>query len=172
MAPEIYWVRDIEPLRLAIMPRPRAGDWLPDEVAGWHSSGVSIVVSLLEDHEARELDLLNEQKLCEEQGINFISYPISDRGVPNSHQEARELVQALIGQLRSGAALAIHCRAGIGRSSLIAGCVLSLLGITPDEAFRMLSRARGTQVPDTQTQKEWLAMFSHALAATPHDLLE
>jgi hypothetical protein len=33
---------------LAIMARPRAGDWLDGEIAGWRAQGIGVIVSLLE----------------------------------------------------------------------------------------------------------------------------
>jgi hypothetical protein len=35
MRPEVYWIDMRGSARLAIMPRPRAGDRLGDEIAGW-----------------------------------------------------------------------------------------------------------------------------------------
>jgi protein-tyrosine phosphatase len=160
ITPDIYWIRDIEPLKLAIMPRPRAGDWLVDEITGWHNAGIAIVVSLLEDWEVRDLDLLKERGLCESYDITYISYPIPDRGVPKSISETRVFARELVNQLRLGFGIAIHCRAGIGRSSVIAGCILSILGFEPKEAIRVLTRARKVPVPDTQIQEEWLDTFS------------
>jgi hypothetical protein len=40
------------PGRLAIVPRPRGGDWLADEVARLKAAGVDILVSMLEPAEA------------------------------------------------------------------------------------------------------------------------
>src|SRR5438874_882122 len=39
MRAEIYPIAGVPFGRLAIMPRPRAGDWLPDEVASWRGAG-------------------------------------------------------------------------------------------------------------------------------------
>ena len=35
MTSDLYWVESPTPGRLAVFARPRGGDWLPDEVAGW-----------------------------------------------------------------------------------------------------------------------------------------
>jgi protein-tyrosine phosphatase len=43
---------------------------------------------------------------------------------------------------------------GIGRSALIAACLLKSQGIGVDEAFAMIARARGFSVPDTEEQRE------------------
>ena len=37
--------------RLAIVPRPRGGDWLEDQVRGWRALGIGVVVSLLVSQE-------------------------------------------------------------------------------------------------------------------------
>ena len=112
--PEIYWVREIEPLRLGIMARPRAGEWLPDEIAGWKSVDVSTVVSLLQPYEVHELGLEDEPTLCAAAEIEFVSFPIPDRGVPAQAQDFLALAERLAVDIRAGSTVAAHCRAGIG----------------------------------------------------------
>jgi hypothetical protein len=34
--------------RLTMVPRPRAGDWLGDEIAPWRAEGIDLMLSLLE----------------------------------------------------------------------------------------------------------------------------
>jgi protein-tyrosine phosphatase len=159
LQPDVYWLRELEGVRLALMPRPRSGEWLADEIAGWNRLGVQTVVSLLEPQEVRDLDLGDEQSLCLDANLHFISFPIPDRGVPNNSVDFTNLIAALEQRLRSGESVAVHCRAGIGRSGLLGACVLSAFGIDPDSAFRMLSRARGVTVPDTDAQVIWVHEF-------------
>jgi hypothetical protein len=163
LQPDIYWLREIECTRLAIMPRPRAGEWLSDELSGLRKIGVDIVVSLLEADESRELGLEGEALLCSAAGIKFVSFPIPDCGVPNDRVLFAPLVDGIVCHLRSGDSVAIHCRAGIGRSGLLAGCVLGSMGIAADQALAMLSRARGVAVPDTDAQADWVRDFVRAL---------
>jgi len=47
MRPQVYWINLPMAGRLAIMARPRAGDWLDDEISGWRVQGIDTVVSLL-----------------------------------------------------------------------------------------------------------------------------
>jgi len=162
--PAIFWVRAVEPLRIALMPRPRAGDWLAHEVSGWRSAGVETVVSLLESSEIDELALSDEPRECQARDIEFISFPIPDYGVPSSLRDARVLAERLSARVRSGKAVAIHCRAGIGRSGLVAACVLLDLGIPLTEVFPMLIRARGLPVPATSGQVEWVVAYARAWA--------
>jgi protein-tyrosine phosphatase len=166
MRPQIYWI-DLPIIgRLAIMPRPRAGDWLDDEVSGWRVEGIDIVVSLLEAEEVNELGLHKEAGLCRDYGMEFISFPIPDRGVPRSGQKAAALSRTLAARLGEGNAAAIHCRAGIGRSSLIAACTLICSGSDPEIAFDAISKARGLRVPDTSEQREWVTAFRDMFATS------
>jgi protein-tyrosine phosphatase len=159
MRPSIYWLDVPKAWRLAIMPRPRAGDWLLDEVAGWRAERIDIVVSLLEQHEVVELELHQEPESCRAASIEFVSFPIPDRGAPASMRETEQLVRRLSAAAADGQAVAIHCRAGIGRSSLIAACILVRNGYDAGSAFEVIAKARGVEVPDTQAQRAWVATF-------------
>jgi protein-tyrosine phosphatase len=156
--PQIHWLR-------ALMPRPRAGDWLLDEIAGWRRAGLDLVISLLEAGEISELGLSEEARLCEDAGMAFHSFPIPDRGVPTSIHDTTALTEELAIQIKAGKAVGIHCRAGIGRTSLVAGCVLVRLGYAPADIIPMLSQARGLKVPDTEEQAQWLRVFARTCVA-------
>ena len=64
MRSNIHWIEVPLAGRLAIVPRPRSGDWLNDEIAGWKAEGVDLVVSLLESEEVAELNLHSEAGLA------------------------------------------------------------------------------------------------------------
>ena len=141
------------------MPRPRAAEWLQDEVQGWSENDVSVVVSLLEGEEIYDLGLAEEANLCRFADIEFLSFPIPDRGVPPDASAARGLADRLLTFAQEGKAVAIHCRAGIGRSSLVAAMTLILSGLTANEALEAIGAARGLDVPDTDEQRRWLIKF-------------
>ena len=159
MRAELYWICKVGAGRLATMPRPRGGDWLSAELRSLREQGVDIVLSLLRSEEEVELDIVEEKSLCAENELVFRSFPIVDRAVPESRPAVLELANSLLQELQSGKNVAIHCRAGIGRASLIAACVLKLHGVDVDEAFEMISRARGFAVPDTPDQHRWVKTF-------------
>ncbi|MBC7989881.1 MAG: dual specificity protein phosphatase family protein [Luteimonas sp.] len=160
----LFWVAGIEPHRLALSPRPRGGEDLRAEVVGWKNAGVGIVVSLLEATEVRELELREEPSLCRELGLAFHSFPIRDRGAPESVRELSALIAELHRQLLAGTAIAIHCRAGIGRTGLVAGSLLRRLGFPTSEVFHLLSRSRGVAVPDTEAQVQWVEKYARSSA--------
>jgi len=164
MRPDVFWIHAPLVGRLAIMPRPRAGEWLDDEIIGWQTEGIDTVVSLLEHAEISELGLEREAELSPEHGMEFISLPIPDRGLPASLRDATALAQTVALQVGEGKSVAIHCRAGIGRSSLIAAGVLICSGLRADNALQLISIARGIDVPDTDAQRDWVITFGEATA--------
>ena len=152
----MYWIQNQNNLRLAIVPRPRGSDWLPDEAQALRRAGIDILVSLLTEPEARELGLEHEQEACDAEGITFMAFPIPDRGVPASQQSFRLLIDRLRRELLAGRSLGIHCRQSIGRSSLLAAALLCSFGSSPDAAFAQIERSRGCSVPDTEEQRVWV----------------
>ena len=155
-----YWIAGPWPGHLAIVPRPRGGDWLEEEVRSWQEAGLEVVVSLLTPDENTELELHQEELLCRARGIQFYAYPIQDRGVPTSRKATTDLVQNLEEALEEGKSVAVHCRQGIGRSSLITALLLVSAGIGPEAALAQISQARGCVVPDTLEQSNWIKSFA------------
>jgi protein-tyrosine phosphatase len=145
------------------MPRPRGGDWLEDEIQSWRRSGVAAVVSLLTPDEIADLSLAEEAGLCRSNGIQFFSFPITDRGTPSSQAAFSDLMMKLAELLADGKSIAIHCRQGIGRAALVALCLLVLSGIQLETAIQRVSASRGCPVPETPEQKRWIADFAKSL---------
>jgi protein-tyrosine phosphatase len=156
MQPIFYNVDTIGSGFLAIMARPRANDWAEEEFAGFADAGIRRILSLLEVHEEYALGLEQEAQLCNDASIGFDSFPIPDRGVPSNKNALSKLSRQIYLDVTGGNSTAIHCRAGIGRSSLVAAAVLLHAGVTPDEAFARIREARGLEVPDTPEQVQWL----------------
>ncbi len=156
MQAKIYPIVECENGRLSILARPRGGDWLEEEVTSWRKQRIDVVVSLLERTEVEDLNLELEEAICTRTGIEFISFPIADRGVPNSHEKTIELANELLTKLFEGKSIGFHCRMGIGRSGLIVACVLVASGVTPEIAWQTIEKARGCSVPDTDEQRLWV----------------
>ena len=170
MRAELYWIDCPWPGRLAVMPRPRGGDWLEDEIQGWRRAGVEVIVSLLTPEEEAELELTAEADLCRAAGIEYATFPIADRGVPESTSAFAELVSAAAGQLAAGKTVAIHCRQGIGRAALVAIGALVWSGVEPAAATQRVTAARGRPVPETADQVQWIASFAGSLPPNRHSL--
>jgi len=155
-----YVINGPWPGKLAIIPRPRGGDWLEDEVRALKNGGFQIVVSMLAPEEDEELGLTHEARIVRDHGLRFYNYSIPDLGVPTSRESAREFLETLHRELFAGRKIAVHCRGSIGRSGLVASSLLVLSGIDPADAFREVSIARGVSAPETEEQREWVVTLA------------
>lgn len=161
---KVYWIATGQgSLRIGTMARPRGGDWLADEVADLRRQGVGVLVSALTADEVRELDLTAEPATYAAAGIRFVSLPIPDRQVPESSRALLARLRPLCASLVPGEAVAVHCRAGIGRSSLLAGAILCCSGWSAADAWPAIASARGLSVPDTEEQRAWLHQFAEVI---------
>jgi protein-tyrosine phosphatase len=159
----IFWIDGIAVGRLGIVPRPRGEEWLEDEIASITSSGVDVLVSLLERAEVAELGLREEKRLCESASIIFQSFPIRDRGVPESPREMLAFARSLLKLMHNGKNIAVHCRQSVGRSALLAATVLVVAGLATEKAFTAVEAARGCPVPDTDEQRLWVSRLEQIL---------
>jgi len=158
-ADEVLWVEGDPAIKLAIVLCPRGDDWLRDDLQYVKQSGVGTLVSLLEPDEAIWLGLGEEQKLAEEVGLNFLSYPIRDVHVPSDITSFRAFVTALAGRLRAGEEIGLHCRGSIGRAPTVAACTLIHLGWKARDALAAIQAARGSTIPDTDEQLRWILNY-------------
>jgi len=155
---------------LAVMAHPaREGDAVTI-IRDLAAQGVRQVVSLLDADEARELGLENEAELVHEQSMDFVSFPIPDMGLPRSVDDFAGLSKKLFLQVEVGINTLIHCRAGIGRSGLLASAVLLHGGRNVQQAFVRVSDMRGCQVPETAQQGDWL-LENHTIITAVDDLM-
>ncbi len=138
------------------MARPRGGDWLEYEIENLKKNKVGVLVSLLEKEEIFELGLQKEDAICKSHGISFINFPITDRDIPKTGDKADNLINHLTDKITEGYSIVIHCRMGIGRSSIIAASILLKNGSNADDAINSISKTRGINVPDTEMQLLWL----------------
>ena len=160
MPTRLYWLDEGWPGKVAVAARPRGGDWLPDDIGDWKRAGITHIVSLLTPEEEREMDLREEGGEARTQGLEFSSIPIADRQVPPSHAKFAESLEKLNRALATGENVLIHCRQGIGRSGLVAACLLVRKGMSPGAAVEKLSALRGVSVPETTEQRDWIDHYA------------
>lgn len=161
---ELHWVAGPWPGRLALAARPRGDDWLADEMSGWRRAGIDAVISLLVSEEEEDLGLNAERREAESRGMDFLSFPIPDRQVPDSEAAMASILEALDAALASGKNLLVHCRQGVGRTGLVAACLLVAKGFSPEDAVARLSAARGESIPETPEQRRWIDRYAASFA--------
>jgi len=145
MYTKIYWIHEFDN-------SARGEEWLEDEIVKFKKQNVGLLVSLLEQKEVSELGLYKQKELCLKHNIDFINFPIVDRGIPVKSDELNTFINRLTKKVREGLSVVIHCRMGIGRSSIIAASILLQAGLKTDDIIKKITKVRGLKVPDTDEQ--------------------
>jgi hypothetical protein len=97
-------------------------------------------------------------------GTRALWYPIPDLHVPPL-AELRPFVDDLVTRLDGGAALLMHCGAGIGRAGTVAICVLLTMGVGREDALRTVAEHRPLAGPEAGAQHEAVLHLAAELAA-------
>ena len=97
-------------------------------------------------------------------GVAYLRAPLPDHGLPGTPAEMARILDRLRSALADGHLVYLHCRAGIGRTGMAAGCLLAELGRSGPEAVEELNHlwqasARSRQwpsVPETDAQTAYV----------------
>lgn len=124
---------------------------------------IDMLITLLErgQYEKDELADLGITDLlvrAQKHGIESEWWPLPDGGVPVSLDRLAALVERILLRVRTGGVVVIHCRAGLGRSGLVAACCLNALGATVSEALASVRSVRPAAV-ETAAQHQCLRAF-------------
>jgi protein-tyrosine phosphatase len=149
------------PGHLWIMPCPDTAR-LSEDIEAYHSAGITHVVSMQPQDEAAQLGLTQQKPLCVAAGIRFHRHPIVDFGLPEIGAFTA-LIRQISGWIDQGDSVAVHCRAGIGRSGMAVAGVLIARGQSVGDAVYNVSNARGVSIPDTVEQATFLDTFAKSL---------
>jgi ADP-ribosyl-[dinitrogen reductase] hydrolase len=106
------------------------------------------------------------------QSVDYFRKPIPDHGIPREREHMAELLECARQALRAGRVVYLHCRAGIGRTGMAAGCLLVENGLTGDAALEELNRlwtasarsAQWPQIPETAEQAEYVRRWVRSAA--------
>ncbi|MBS0364575.1 MAG: ADP-ribosylglycohydrolase family protein [Proteobacteria bacterium] len=130
------------------------------------------------------LDLTEPDELAPYSGelpvsADYLRKPIPDHGLPRQVEHMAEILDCIQGAARRGQAVYLHCRAGIGRTGMVAGCLLVERGLSGADALGELNRLwqqsrRSTQwpeVPETREQRQYVLDWKPMTGAPPDDPL-
>lgn len=146
---QVPWTEDG---RLYIGPIP------PDETAVGEiaRSGYDTILTLATSEEMKTLGCPDMQNRFLSLGVAWTHFPINDFDIPNQEAtRAWEAIETLIVQrLKHGGRIMIHCRAGFGRSGMMAARLLIACGSDPDLAVATVRAARPGAI-ETPAQLDW-----------------
>jgi len=129
-----------------------------DAIVNW---GAEAVVSLMEDHEFKELSVASLGQAVKARGMEWHHLPITDQDAPDARFEQRWLVSGL--KLRQllcqDRKILVHCKGGLGRTGTVAARLLVELGEQADIAIERVRHARPGAV-ERRVQEEHVRRLS------------
>jgi atypical dual specificity phosphatase len=143
--------RWLHPGQLGGLPRPGIIASLADDLAGLQRLGVTTLLTV-EETETVPADELAAA------GIAAAHFPIVDMEAPDEHAAA-SWCQELERRLEAGEIVAVHCRAGQGRTGTVLACQLIWSGASAIEALDRV-RAINPRWVTSDVQVRFLARFS------------
>jgi ADP-ribosylglycohydrolase len=176
--PNSYWV---EPERILAgeYPAGASEEATLERVQRLLAAGIDCFIDLTEPGELDSYEEFLPGPYARDPVI-YLRKPIRDHGLPESAEQMQEILDELEAALAEGRCIYLHCRAGIGRTNLVAGCWFASSGEGGDAALaRLNERWRSSPrseswptVPETEAQsdyvRDWRPMRPmRAVPATP-----
>ena len=116
---------------------------------------VDTFVLLIEDH---ELEILGDPGIAAtmaEAGIELLRFAIVDGSVPVPQGAFRDFLDDLLERLARGQRVVVACRAGLGRTGTLVGCLLRDGGLDGAEAIATTRAARHDTI-ENQRQEAYV----------------
>ena len=125
-----------------------------DTIKTW---GASALVTLMEDHEFKEMSVTELPDKARFFGIAWYYLPIKDVCAPGYAfiRKWKTFGPQLRQVLKDGGRILIHCRGGLGRTGTVAAQLLVELGMKPKEAISKVRKARPGAI-ETRDQESYV----------------
>ncbi len=127
-----------------------------DSIRAWDPD---LVLTLLDENEFAILGVPDFQRQVMALGVPWAFTPIRDGSVPNADfaEMWKSVGPRLRNILRRGGRVLIHCKAGLGRTGMIAASIMAELGMNPEAAIKAVRRSRGPHAVERAQEKYVLA---------------
>jgi protein-tyrosine phosphatase len=145
--------------------------WDRDLDADLHAlvvEAAGVLVCLLEDHELRRYQIVDLVERADAHGLEVLRLPIRDTSVPDDLPSVDALLDQVEARVRGGKRVVVHCRGGLGRTGVIAGCWLVRQGVSAADALAMLREVRRSErCPENEEQRRFVRSYAERLRGRP-----
>ena len=140
----------------------RSGEQLAERLQALRRAGITHFIDLSSEHD--------RLPLYEPVQALHLPHPIVDFGIP-TQAGMRATLHSIARALDDGGGVYIHCKAGVGRTGTVAGCLLVEHGFAPGEALALLQRKwqvaqqreHSPLTPETDDQRAFIAAWAAQL---------
>lgn len=138
------------------------------------AAGINCFVDLTEEGECPGYELLLPPT------ATYLRRAIRDQMVPRRFTQMRRVQDEIASALAAGRNIYVHCRAGIGRTGMVAGCYLVEQGLAGSDALRDLNVLWTTQcaraatwpaIPQTPEQADYIRKWAARAAKSARTAL-
>ena len=138
-----------------------------DEIS---ARGTHTLITLLEPHELRELQVEQLGQKTNERGMRWIHMPIKDISIPTEEFELLWQTHRthLLNTLKSGRSVVVHCRGGLGRAGTIGARILIELGYEPRDAIKAIRNKRPGAI-ETPEQASYVLNLKNSAKSKPEN---
>lgn len=133
---------------------PRPAQPFPESVAALRALGITTVACLLKPYEfPAEL-----REAYDRAGLTLLQHPIQDFDAPGDPVEFARFLRDLLGRLRRGETVYVHCLGGIGRTGTVLCCLFKMLGAEGDP-LRLVRAAYTRFAVESPVQERFVERF-------------
>lgn len=125
--------------------------------------GARLLITLLEEFEMRKYGISRLLAEARRMKLRTAWFPIADVSVPSDLPATGKLVEQIVGAMKGGDTVVVHCLGGLGRSGTIAACCLVALGRHPAAAIQLVRAVRPGAV-EVAWQEDFVRRFAAAVS--------
>ena len=146
MNSEYYINKIYENIYASFVPGKKDIKWNRDieaDINVLSKNGISQLICLIPTHELAVLKISFEilRTTCLKNKINLIHYPITDNEIPENTVEFIKLIKE-IDEISTKEKICIVCKGGLGRTGLVAACLLILKDFSATNAIKTVRENR------------------------------